>query len=60
MALTDDQLATGLSCAGETLERDVWLAVDGHPASLERVTAALAEIRRLAPMLEHQVDQAVR
>jgi hypothetical protein len=51
---TDDELAAGLCVAGETLDRDAWLAVDGDPGSLERVTAALADIRRLAPMLEQR------
>jgi hypothetical protein len=50
--LTDDELATGLAIAGETLERDIWRAVDGDPGSLALVTAALVDIRRLAPMLE--------
>jgi hypothetical protein len=58
--LTHDELATGLSVAGETLERDVWNAVDGVEDALERVTAALADIRRLAPMLEDRVDRGVR
>jgi hypothetical protein len=43
-----------LAIAGETLDRDVWLAVDGDPAPLERVIAALADIRRLGDVFERR------
>jgi hypothetical protein len=53
--LSDDELAAGLSCAGETLERDIWDALDGHAEALERVRTALDEIRRLSVMFEQRV-----
>jgi hypothetical protein len=68
-ALTNDDLAERLSCAGEVLQELSWHALDGTWPRLwgrecttppgERVTAALADIRRLGPILQDRVG-AVR
>ena len=47
-----NDVAPGLSIAGETLMNDVWRAADGDPVALERVTAALGTIRLLGDMFE--------
>jgi hypothetical protein len=52
MSTLNDELATGLSIAGETLMENVWRAVDGDPVSLKRLTAALGTIRLLGGMFE--------
>jgi hypothetical protein len=58
--MTNDDIGEGLAIAGETLMRDVWNAVDGDPAPLEQVTAALADISRLAPILQERRCRIVR